>query len=67
MALEARIDNNEVFICPLRSSDTIRKFCYPQDCALGKSFDAGAGVTRWYCALNAPTDSEPNCYVERAE
>lgn len=67
MALEARIDNGEVFICPLRSSDTIKKFCYPTGCALGKSFDTGTGVTRWYCGLNAPTYSEPNCYVERAE
>ena len=63
MALEVRIDGCEVFVCPLTSSETMRVFCDPRDCALGKSFDTGTGVTRWYCGLVAPTYSEANCYV----
>lgn len=64
MALEARVDCDEVFACPLMSGETMRTPCEPRDCALGKSFDTGTGFTRWYCGLVAPTYSEANCYVE---
>lgn len=64
MAIEVRIDSEELFRCPLRSSETRSVCCYPKTCALGKSFETGTGVTRWYCGLVAPTYSEPNCYVE---
>lgn len=65
MAQEVRIDSKELFRCPLRSSYTGAFYCHPRVCALGRSSDAGNGVTKWYCALNAPTGSEPNCYVKK--
>lgn len=53
--------------CPIESSDRGTSYCYPHFCALGRSLKAGDGVTEWYCALNAPADSEPNCYVKKRD
>lgn len=64
MAQELSIDGDEAFRCPLRSGEKRALRCYPKTCALGRSFETGTGVTRWYCALNAPMYSESNCYVE---
>lgn len=67
MAQELRIDGDEALRCPLRSGETRSVCCTPRTCALGRSFETGTGVTRWYCGLVAPEYSAANCYVERAE